>query len=906
MSEAPNYSNTLNLPKTDFPMKASLAQREPQRFARWKEQGVYRKAEAARAGARRFVLHDGPPYANGDLHIGHTLNKVLKDIIVKYKRLQGYSAPYVPGWDCHGLPIELKSIEDSGQGTPAEIRARCRAYAHKWVERQREQFERLGILGDWEAPYLTLNAEFEAETLRALADLQQRGYVRRGDKPVHWCTSCQTALAEAEVEYADHRSSSLYVRFPLADGSASLIIWTTTPWTLPANLAVAVSAEAEYGYYSSEYGTVIMAADLAGAVFKARGLDAPAATRIVKGESLVGLEYRHPFLDRAGQVHSADFVELSTGTGMVHIAPGHGEDDYRLGRAVGLEPYAPVNGKGQFVNVADWLDGIHVFKGNKLVLAKLADLGLSWSASELQHAYPHCWRCQNPIIFRATPQWFVSMQAGDLRQKCLAEIERVNWVPQWGHERIRAMMENRPDWCISRQRVWGVPFAGLACHSCGHEWLDPGFMRTCADAFGRDTSDIWFSPDRRAELLQQAPACPQCGGRELKGADDILDVWFDSGISWRAFGALDNRVGEHIDMYLEGSDQHRGWFQSSLLLSVSLQGRAPYDTVLTHGFVVDGNGYKMSKSRGNVVVPSKIWNDSGAEILRVWCASEDYSMDVRVSDAILKQNSEAYRRVRNTLRFLLGNLGDFDPIRDSVPYDQLCTVDRVALHQLAEKINTVTASYESFQFHAAFQAIQNYCVQELGGFYLDLIKDRAYCHGVASPRRRGAQTVMHAVLEALVSMVAPILSFTADECFEFMPWRRDQIVFAQQWPVAPAHWEMDADELDRLNAILVLRKQIQAVLEPIRQAKIIGQPLDAAVAVTGPRSLWQAMAELGDDARKLCIVSHITFAEGAELQITARHADGAKCARCWHYEMELDAGELCQRCSSVIAGQGVV
>ena len=906
MAETPNYSHTLNLPKTDFPMKAGLAQREPVRFAQWKAEGVYRQVQQRRIGAPRFVLHDGPPYANGDLHIGHTLNKVLKDIIVKYKRLRGFDAPYVPGWDCHGLPIELKSIEDSGQGSPAEIRGRCRAYAHKWVERQKEQFERLGILGDWDAPYLTLNPEFEAETLRALADLQDRGYVRRGDKPVHWCTSCQTALAEAEVEYGDHTSSSLYVRFPLTDGSASLLIWTTTPWTLPANLAVAISAQAEYGYYPTEFGPVVVAADLAAAAFQARGLAVPVAERIVRGEDLVGLRYAHPFLDRTGQVYAADFVELTTGTGMVHIAPGHGEDDYRLGRSVGLETYAPVNGKGQFVQVADWLDGVHVFKGNKLVLDRLAELGRTWFAGTLQHSYPHCWRCQNPIIFRATPQWFVSMQAGELRDKCLAEIERVNWVPRWGHERIRSMMENRPDWCISRQRVWGVPFAALRCQGCGHEWLDPHFMRQCAEVFARQTSDIWFDPEQRAALLQHAGACPQCQAREVTGADDILDVWFDSGISWRAFGARDERVGTHIDMYLEGSDQHRGWFQSSLLLSVSLQERAPYDTVLTHGFVVDGNGYKMSKSRGNVVVPAKIWNDSGAEILRVWCASEDYSMDVRVSDAILKQNSEAYRRVRNTLRFLLGNLTDFEPGRDAVPYASLCEVDRYALHQLAQKVQTVSDAYDAFEFHTAFQAVQNYCVQELGGFYLDLIKDRAYCHGADSPRRRGAQTVLYTILESLVTMVAPILSFTADDCYEFMPWRAGQSVFGQDWPAVPREWLLDAPACERLESVLALRKQIQAVLEPLRQAKVIGQPLDAAVTVAGPRAQWQALADLGEDARKLCIVSALHFEQAEQLVVTAQHAPGHKCARCWHYERELSADQVCPRCESVLAGKGVI
>ena len=732
-----DYKSTLNLPVTDFPMKANLPQREPEILAAWQRGDLYGTIAEAGKGKPRYVLHDGPPYANGHIHIGHALNKILKDIILKSKRMQGFDAPYVPGWDCHGLPIELQVEKNLGskkhETTKLQMRKQCREYAEKFVHVQRVEFERLGVLGDWDRPYLTMSYDYEGITARELARFAENGGLYKGKKPVHWCSSCVTALAEAEVEYADKTSPSIYVKFLLQDDIStavpalagkrvSLVIWTTTPWTIPANLAVALHPELEYVALETGGEVLVVAEGLKDAFMAATGVQGNVIATF-RADILYRKRCKHPFYDRDSIVLLGEHVTLDAGTGCVHTAPGHGQEDYELALVEGLDIYNPVDNRGRYIQSLEFFGGMFVFDANAAVMEKLREVGALVGQGSVEHSYPHCWRCKKPIIFRATEQWFISMEKNDLRQKALTEIDRVSWVPKWGRERIHGMIENRPDWCISRQRSWGVPITAFYCTECGEILADGKTMHHVADLFMEGGADLWYEKEA-AELLPPGTVCPQCGKSAFEKEMDILDVWFDSGVSHAA--VLENRpeLGSPANMYLEGSDQHRGWFHSSLLASVGTRGVAPYREVLTHGFVVDGSGRKMSKSVGNVVAPEEVIKKYGAEILRLWVAAQDYRDDVRISQEILTRLAEAYRRIRNTCRYLLGNLNDFDPDVDMVPYDRMTELDRWALHQLEVLKEKVAAAYNEYEFHILYHAVNGFCTVEMSAFYLDIIKER--------------------------------------------------------------------------------------------------------------------------------------------------------------------------------------
>ncbi|MFA5027320.1 MAG: isoleucine--tRNA ligase, partial [Candidatus Methylomirabilota bacterium] len=772
-----DYKATLNLPRTDFPMKANLPQREPELLRQWEAEGLYAALREARADRPMWILHDGPPYANGRIHMGHALNKILKDIIVKSRSMVGHNAVYVPGWDCHGLPIEHQVDKELGGKARAvpipEKRRLCRAYAQKYIDIQREEFQRLGILGNWPDPYLTMNFRYEANIFRELAKFVRNGGVYRGLKPVHWCTSCLTALAEAEVEYQDHRSPSVTVAFPLAsDPSAldpalagaavSVAIWTTTPWTLPANLAIVVHPDEPYVVARTGDRHLLLAEKRLAETIRACGLADPEILCRVPGSRLDGLIARHPWIDRPSPLFTAPYVTMDQGTGCVHTAPGHGADDYETGIRHGLPVYNPVDDSGRFVPEVAHFAGMHVWEANAAIIEKLRADGSLLQAETFQHSYPHCWRCKQPVLFRATNQWFISMETNGLRQRALEAIRQVQWVPAWGEERIAGMIANRPDWCISRQRAWGVPIALLTCAACDTLLTDAAVLEHVASLMDREGADAWFTREA-AELVPPSTACPQCGGTAFRKEKDILDVWFDSGVSQAA--VLRARPDQHwpAELYLEGSDQHRGWFHSSLLAAVGVQGGPPYKAVLTHGFVVDKNGRKMSKSQGNVIAPSEVIDKFGAEILRLWVAAEDYRDDIRLSPEILTRLADGYRRIRNTCRYLLGNLHDFDPAADAVAAADLLPLDRFLLHRLQQLIRRVTAAYERYEFHAVYHGLHNFCAVDLSAFYLDVLKDRLYASAPASRLRRSAQTALHEMLVALVQLMAPVLSFTADE-----------------------------------------------------------------------------------------------------------------------------------------------
>src|SRR5438094_3560211 len=796
-----DYRETLNLPRTEFPMRANLAQREPEILRRWADMRLYEKLLEANAGRQRFVLHDGPPYANGNLHIGHTLNKVLKDVIVKHRAMGGRFAPYVPGWDCHGLPIELEVEREVGRKerlSKLEIRERCRAYAERYVAVQRAEFERLGILGDWEHPYLTMDPSYEAEEVRVLGRCIALGLLYRGKKPVHWCPSCATALAEAEVEYADVSSPSVYVAYPFVAPlpaplaglrAPAAAVWTTTPWTLPASLAVAVHPDHEYVAMEVAGRVLLVAAALAPAVAQALGaVETPPVLARCRGRDLEGSRCRHPWLPREVPVVTAGYVTLDSGTGLVHTAPGHGREDYETGLRYGLEVLAHVEAHGRFTaEVPEWAGG-GVFEADARIVERLRSAGALLASERFVHSYPHCWRCKNPIVFRATEQWFIGMDRRDLRRRALAEIERVRWVPAWGRERIGNMIATRPDWCISRQRDWGVPVVAVYCTACGEAIASEALCNHVAAIFEREGADAWF---RRpvAELVPPGMRCPRCGAAAFRPETDILDVWFDSGVSWKAVVARRPELGGRADLYLEGSDQHRGWFHSALLTGVAVASRAPYDIVITHGFFVDGGGRKMSKSLGNVIAPEEILKRHGAELLRLWVAATDYREEMRISEEILNGFVEAYRRVRNTARFLLGNLYDFDPARDAVAVERLPELERWALHQTHALAARCLAGYEDFEFHLVFHALNNFCSVDLSAFYLDVRKDRLYCERAGGAERRAVQTTLHAIVDVLVRLMAPVLSFTAEDVWAHVPGRgRPESVFLAGLPAVPEAW----------------------------------------------------------------------------------------------------------------------
>jgi isoleucyl-tRNA synthetase len=922
------YKDTLNLPQTDFAMKANLNQREPEMLAKWEQSGLYAKLEASGKGKPLYVLHDGPPYANGHIHIGHALNKTLKDIVLKVKRMEGYHAPYVPGWDCHGLPIELQVEKSLGskkhQMSKLEMRRECRSYAAKFVDIQKEEFKRLGILGDWEKPYLTMNYEYEGLTAAELARFAHNGGLYRGRKPVHWCSSCVTALAEAEVEYADHTSPSIFVRFALKDDvsadvpvltgkQAYVVIWTTTPWTIPANLAIALHPEYDYVALETEKGVLVVAEGLKDSFLAAVGL-AGNVIATFKAGVLERKNCKHPFYDRDSIVLLGEHVTLEAGTGCVHTAPGHGQDDYELALKEGLEIYNPVDNHGKYLSTVEFFAGQQVFPANQSVIDKLIEVDALLQTSKISHSYPHCWRCKKPIIFRATEQWFISMKANSLRDKALKAIDQVEWIPKWGRERIYGMIENRPDWCVSRQRSWGVPITAFSCTACGEYIADGKIMDHVAEIFKKESSDVWF--DWSAEkLLPAGSVCPKCDAASFEKENDILDVWFDSGVSHAAVLEPSSTLRSPADMYLEGSDQHRGWFHSSLLESVGTRGVAPYKSVLTHGFVLDGQGRKMSKSVGNVVAPEDVIKKFGADVLRLWVAAMDYQDDTRISQEILTRVAEAYRRIRNTCRYILGNISDFDPATQSVPYANMPEIDRWALHQLEILKERVLTAYKDLEFHIIYQEVNGFCTTEMSSFYLDILKDRMYTSKSCSLERLSAQTVMYRILDTLVRVLAPVLSFTSEEVWQFMSGTREESVHLAQFPACNPEWKDDALTV-RWERIIKVRADVSKALELARVAKTIGHSLDAAVAISAPNELFTFLKGYETELNSIFIVSKASLTtelngefwdseniDGLKIQVTA--APGVKCERCWYYSEELGTSpehpSICPKCTLAVA-----
>jgi isoleucyl-tRNA synthetase len=923
-----DYKDTLNLPKTDFPMRANLPVRERDILTRWEALDLYRRLREASKDRPTYILHDGPPYANGPIHIGHALNKILKDIIVKVKQMEGFDAVYVPGWDCHGLPIEHQVAQELGpklrELSKSEIRRRCRAFAEKYVAIQREEFKRLGVLGDWDRPYLTMEPSYEATILRELGCFIEKGSVYRGLKPVHWCWKCVTALAEAEVEYAEHTSPSIYVKFPVegdlgrwfpkARGLRGyVLIWTTTPWTLPANLAVSCHPDFAYSALEMDGEVWVVAEELKEEVLKRVPELSSKQLGAVRGADLEGMVCRHPFYERKSPVLLGQHVTLDQGTGCVHTAPGHGQEDYEMGLRYGLDIYNPVDDQGRFVPALELVGGLTVWEANEKIIERLKADGLLVAAEEVTHSYPHCWRCKEPILFRATAQWFIDLDRAELRQRALEEIRRVEWIPAWGEERIYQMIERRPDWCISRQRAWGVPIPALYCLECGEAILTRQLAERAAALVEKEGADAWF--ERPVEdIVPEGLQCPKCSGRSFKKEEDILDVWFESGVSHAAVLTGERRLSWPADMYLEGSDQHRGWFHSSLLAAVGTRGKAPYRSVLTHGYVVDGAGRKMSKSLGNVIAPQEVIERYGAEILRLWVASENYRDDIRISEEILTRLSEAYRRIRNTCRFLLANIADFDPARDSVPYRELPAMERYMLHRLQKLVERVRRAYERHEYHIFYHAFHNWCVVDLSSFYLDVLKDRLYCEPPESPGRRAAQTVLCQILTVMVRLMAPVLAFTAEEVWQHLPsaCRTAESVHMTALPSVEPGYE-DEELASKWDALLAVRGEVTRCLEEARRQKAIGSSLEAKIVLAAEGELWDLLDAHRSVLPELFIVSAVELFKPHEapdrimpaqevsgLLVAWEQAPGQKCERCWVYDEAVGSSRehptLCGRC----------
>lgn len=905
-----DYKDTLNLPKTDFPMKANLAEREPQILKFWQENNIYEKLQQKnkKESSGQFILHDGPPYANGHIHIGHALNKILKDIIVKYHSMIGQYCPFVPGWDCHGLPIELQVDKSLGkEKDKVDIfrkRQLCREYAEKFINIQRDEFIRLGIFGYWTTPYITMSNDYEATIVREFLQFVKNGYVYRGKKPVYWCPSCVTALADAEVEYAEKESPSIFVafevidkeKFPVKNQPLYIVIWTTTPWTLPANLALAVNPEFEYIGVQSPLGVLIIVKE---AVNNLKGKieikEEPLFS--IKGSYLEGIRTKHPFIDRISKIVTADFVETAEGSGVVHIAPGHGMEDYEVGLKHGLEIYAPVDDKGRFTSDVALFANLNVFNANKDIIEHLREKGLLIWEGKITHSYPHCWRCKKPVIFRATTQWFISMSHEALRQRALNEIDRVRWIPSWGRERIYSMVERRPDWCLSRQRSWGVPITLFVCKKCGYIIKDETLFDKITELVKKEGSDVWFKLSLD-ELLPNY-SCLQCGEREFQKEKDILDVWFDSGVSHAAVLERDSRLSWPADMYLEGSDQHRGWFQSSLLASTGNKGKAPYKIVLTHGFTVDGQGRKMSKSLGNVISPQEIINLNGADIVRLWVSAEDYRDDIKLSKEILSRLTEAYRKIRNTLRYLLGNIYDYDGKDYS---KDLLEIDRWAMHKLQRLIKKVRKAYEDFEFHQVFHTVHNFCVTDMSAFYLDILKDRLYTSRTDSPQRKAAQWVLYNIANSLIKLLAPVLSFTAEEAWKHLPFKDEESVFLSKMPEVNQSF-IDEELEVKWQKLIDIRDEVNKALEIKRQEKFIGNSLEAKVVLHVNNALSEFLKPYTDFLPTLFIVSQVELksynADEKEFNVTIERAEGQKCQRCWNYSPmvgKLKEKDICPRC----------
>ncbi|MCG9739466.1 isoleucine--tRNA ligase [Shewanella insulae] len=934
-----DYKSTLNLPETEFPMRGNLAKREPEMLKSWTENKLYQKIRESRTGAKPFILHDGPPYANGSIHIGHSVNKILKDIIIKSKTLSGFDAPYIPGWDCHGLPIELKVEQKVGKPgqkvSAAEFRQKCREYAAAQVDGQREDFIRLGVLGDWQNPYLTMNFDTEANIVRSLAKVIDNGHLHKGVKPVHWCTDCGSALAEAEVEYEDKTSPAIDVTFKAVDQAAVLakfgleqcdaevatVIWTTTPWTLPANRGLSMAGDIDYDLVEfTKEGSkhaIIVAQELVESCIERYGAESHRVLGSAKGQSLELLRFKHPFYDFDVPVIIGDHVTVDSGTGVVHTAPGHGQDDFVIGQKYGLEVANPVGDNGVYKADTEFFAGQHVFKANDNVVALLEEKDALLNHVAYRHSYPHCWRHKTPIIFRATPQWFISMDQKGLRTQSLSEIENTQWIPDWGQSRIEKMVENRPDWCISRQRTWGVPIT-LFVHRETEE-LHPdsvALMERVAHRIEQEGIQAWWDLDASELLGDEAD--------QYRKVTDTLDVWYDSGSTFSSVVAARPEYNGHpVDLYLEGSDQHRGWFMSSLMISTAMSGKAPYKQVLTHGFTVDGQGRKMSKSIGNVIAPLQVTNKLGADILRLWVAATDYSGEMTVSDEILKRSADAYRRIRNTARFLLANLNGFDPVKDTVAVEDMVALDRWVVRRAAALQTEILEAYEQYNFHLVTQKLMQFCSVELGSFYLDIIKDRQYTAKGDSLARRSCQSALFLIAEAMVRWIAPILSFTADEVWQSLPGEREEYVFTQTWYDGLASVTLDSDLSDDYWASLItVRDEVNKAIEQARREQRVGGSLEAEVTLYADEALSESLATLGDELRFVLLTSNTQIAplasagddavetELAGLKLLVAKTEAAKCDRCWHHREDVGQVEahplLCTRCVTNIEGDGEV
>jgi len=973
-TEAPaiELKKTINLPKTKFAQKANLPQTEPARLKKWAEMKLYEKIRQARAGAEKFILHDGPPYANADIHLGTALNKILKDFIIKSRTMLGYDAPYVPGYDCHGLPIELHVERKLGAKKadmpPLSIRRACREFAANALKRQTRDFQRLGILGEWENPYITMSDHYEAETARLFARFVERGFVYKGARPVYWCIHDQTALAEAEVEYHQHTSPSVYVKFPLSSDPALIdpalagrkvfvLIWTTTPWTLPANLGIAVHPDFDYVAFESGDEVYIVAADLLDAVVAKCSLAGSRVLARFPGSKLDRLECRHAWLDRPSLLMVGEHVTLGgeadaeteldvseardksatskAGTGCVHTAPGHGHDDFVIGKKYGLEIYCPVDHAGRFTSEVEHFAGLNVFEANPQIVDFMRERGVLLFSENYEHRYPHCWRCKNPVIFRATPQWFISMDragAGEpvekdedgrdvsnftnnftdgenpdgasLRAMALREVdERVRWIPAWGRDRMRNMLKGRPDWCVSRQRVWGVPIPAFYCRSCQEIVADAAVIRHVADIFERESADAWYTREA-GELLPAGFKCRKCGAADFTKETDILDVWFDSGSSSIAVLEARENLRWPADVYIEGGEQFRGWFNSSLFVGLAVHDRAPYDTVVTHGWTLDAQGKAMHKSTGNAVSPDEVIPHLGAEVLRLWCVSSDYMEDLRCSDEILQRVAEGYRKLRNTARYALGNLDGFDTARDSVADEELLEIDRWALSELDVVISKVRKAYEAYEFHLVYQALYEFCTVTLSARYFDILKDRLYTFAPRNPTRRSAQTTLFRIADSLARMLATILVFTADEIWENLPGARAASVHLAELPSASG--ERDEKLAARWNQLFEIRDKVLGALEEARVAKTIGSSLEAAVEIKAAGRTFELLESYRDDLRYLFIVSQVslTGTEAGEVGVSVRRADGQKCERCWNYSTRVGESAryptVCERCVAAL------
>ena len=920
MSEPIDLKKTLNLPQTSFAMKAQLAQKEPEIIKKWQSLNLYRRIIDSRRSQPTFILHDGPPYANGHIHLGTALNKILKDFIVKSRTMMGYLSPYVPGWDCHGLPIEIRVDQLLGskkkEMSVIDIREECRRYALKFIDIQREEFIRLGVFGDWENPYLTMNPNYEADILRFLAEFFASGNVYKGKRPVHWCLHCQTALAEAEIEYKEKKSPSIYVRFPLISDLSgkfpqlkgkkiSVVIWTTTPWTLPANLAIAFHPDYEYVVAEAGNEAFLLARRLLPIVSEELGWKDYRELAIISGRDLEGLKAQHPFIRRESVFVLADYVTLEDGTGCVHTAPGHGYDDYLTGMAYNLDIYTPVDEEGKFLPQVERYGGLNVFEANPRIVADMQQDGTLLKQAEISHSYPHCWRCKQPVIFRATEQWFISMDRNGLRDRTLQEIKKIRWIPYWGEERIANMMQSRPDWCISRQRSWGVPIPAFYCENCGHILADEHITRRVADIFEERGSNAWFvlAAD---ELLPPDQKCPVCGGRRFRKENNILDVWFESGASHGILGKRPE-LPWPADLYVEGHDQYRGWFNSSLVIGVGARNGSPYRTCLTHGFVLDEQGRAMSKSLGNFIEPGEIISIHGAEILRLWVAMLNYKEDARFGQEILQRLVEAYRKIRNTWRFLLGNLYDFEPDNDCLQPQELLWLDRWILERARQVRQRVVRAYEDYEFHVVFHSLYNFFTVDLSAFYLDVIKDRMYCSGPRSRLRRSGQTAMFLVLEKTLRLMAPILPFTADEAWETMPAFKEKAesVHLCSFPEEGETW-LEPELMKKIDRLLDIRERVQKEMEKARETRLIGNSLEARLVIRAPAEIYDLLEEFGPDLPTLFIVSAVEVipSPDRDLTVTVYRAEGRKCERCWNFSTSVgqdpDYPALCQRCSQVL------